>query len=307
MTLWQALDSFILDQQLKGNTDKTIRGYRGFVTQFIKWVSKSGFNDMNDVTLLLVNKYQLYIDSRQCDNKKARLTRRTVRTYMRNIRVYLAFCFAEGYINEPIHSKMKLPKAEKPVIEILTDEEVEYLLHSIGSGVSGRRNRAMICLMLDGGLRLSEVTGIKASDINFDRGYIKIMGKGRKERIVPIGLKVCEALREYILVRPAGGKCLFLSIHKTQLTPGGLAQLMKHLKHKTGISRLHAHLLRHTFATNYLIHGFGDVYELSRILGHSDIRTTEGYVQLASYYKLLQNRHRQTYLDMKEAWDINKS
>ena len=223
---------------------------------------------------------------------------------MRNVRIFLSYCYAEGYVIEPIHAKLKLPKAEKTMIEILTDEESDALLSVFGDDTLAHRNRAMICLMLDCGLRVSEVAGVGTEDINFASGYIKVTGKGRKQRIVPIGQKVREALAAYIENRISienRRSRLFLSIRETPLTPGGIIQLMNRLKNQSGITRLHAHLLRHTFATNFLLHGLGDVYELSRILGHSEIKTTEGYVQLASYYAILRNRTRQTYLDMKEA------
>ncbi|MCL2200138.1 MAG: tyrosine-type recombinase/integrase [Defluviitaleaceae bacterium] len=307
MMIQNALDSFILDQRLKGSTEKTVSGYEWFIGKFITWLADFGVENANSLTVQHTQGYQLHLCSRQCENKNQPLTRRTVRTYMRHVRIFLSFCFAESIINEPIHIKMKLPKAEKPVIEILTDEESSHLLSRFGDDVLGCRDRAIICLMLDCGLRLSEVAGLRLSDINFDNRYIKVTGKGRKQRIVPIGQLAVQAVVKYNYRRNASGReQLFFSSRQSPLTPSGIGQLMKRLKAQTGILRLHAHLLRHTFATNYLIYGIGDVYELSRILGHADIKITEGYVQLANYYKLLQNRNRQTYLDIKEARQVNE-
>ena len=302
MTFNEALEAFTMEQRLRGNTEKTIRGYQGFISQFITYLERCSITKVTALTLQHVQKYQLYISSRRCTNKSQQLTRRTVRTYMRNIRIFIAFLYDEGFVVEPIHQRLKLPKAEKPTIEILTDEETDRLQRVFGDELLCKRNRAMVYLMLDSGLRLSEVAGLRVSNINFDDGYIMVTGKGRKGRIVPIGRKASEALKMYIKVRPAGGGSnLFLSIRGTPITPGGVLQMIKRLKHESSIPRLHAHLLRHTFATNFILHGFGDVYQLSRILGHSEIRITEGYVQLASYYAILQNRNRQTYLDKKSS------
>ncbi|MCL2753799.1 MAG: tyrosine-type recombinase/integrase [Defluviitaleaceae bacterium] len=304
MKLTEAFDTFILEQQLRGNTEKTIRGYKGFISQFMTWLETCNIYEVSALTLKHIQGYQLHLSTRRCDNKNQKLTRRTVRTYMRHIRIFLAFCFEESFINEPIHQKIKLPKAEKPTIEIINNSEADYLLSVFGDDILAHRNRAIIYLMLDCGLRLSEVAGIKTNDINITNGYIKVMGKGRKGRIVPIGKKVCEAIHAYKYIRPHSfSDNIFLSVHETPITANGIAQMINRLKKQTGIHRLHAHLLRHTFATNFLIYNLGDVYELSRILGHSDIRITEGYVQLASYYTILQNRNRQTYLDMKETKD----
>ena len=292
MTFPQAIDLFIFDQQLRGNTDKTIKTYRDFITAFTDWLEKQRLVNIEDLTLSHVQQYQIYLINRPCDNKAKPLARRTVRTYIRHIKIFLGFCFENGYIKEAFHLNIKLPKAEKPLIEILSDQEAEQLITTAGYGIDAKRNRAIISLMLDCGLRLSETAGVKESDIHFDSGYILITGKGRKQRIVPIGRKVSDALRSHG-VPPARGAPLF------GMTPNAIAGMIKRLKIKSGIPRLHAHLLRHTFATNYLIHGLGDIYELSRILGHADIKITEGYIQLAGYYKILKNREIKTYLDMQ--------
>jgi integrase/recombinase XerC/integrase/recombinase XerD len=213
---------------------------------------------------------------------------------MRHIRIFLGFCYEKELIKEAIHLKIQMPKAEKPVVEILTDEETSRLIESVKDNEYADRNRVIVYLMLDCGLRLSEVAGVRVSDVNYDSGYIIVKGKGRKSRIVPIGKKVGEELKAYSI----GLGC---NIGFFNIKPEGIAKMITRMKKKTGITRLHAHLLRHTFATNFLIHGLGDVYELSRILGHGDIKITEGYVQLASYYKILRNPTRQTYLDIKES------
>lgn len=305
MTLDDTLIAFILDQRLKGNTDKTIKGYKGFLGRFITWLRGNNVIMLEDLTLQHVQQYQLYIDikpSETCAGKK--LTKRTVQTYMRHIKVFLKFCHKEGYMLEPIHEKVKLPKAERPVIEILTDEEIEVILATFTKSESGLRNKALIYLMLDSGLRLSEVSGIKTSNINFDRGYLKVFGKGRKERIVPLGLKVRRAMLAYVHKRRAADELeddqyFFLTKERKPLTPDCVRNLMGRLKKKTGISRLHAHLFRHTFATNFLVYGLGDVYELSRLLGHSQLQITEKYLQLASYYTILEKRRKTSYLDLR--------
>ena len=306
MTLTQALDSFILDQRLRGNTDKTIQGYHGVLTRFIDWLSCNGVTLITILELSHVQKYQLHIDTKPAERSGGeRLTKRSVQTYMRHIRVFLKYCHEETFLPEPLHYRIRLPKAERPTIEILTDAEIEIILETFTKSETGLRNRALICLLLDCGLRLSEAVGIKSSDINFEKGYIKVLGKGRKERIVPVGLKVRRLMLAYIHKRRSSdhataNEYFFLSKQRKPITAHGIASLMTRLKKRTGIPRLHAHLFRHTFATNFLVHGLGDVYELSRILGHSEIRVTEKYLQLASYYTIIEKRRRLSYLDLKK-------
>ena len=305
MTIENAFESFILEQRLRGNTDKTIRSYRGILKNFISWLKSQDVFKIDELLLMHVQQYQLYINDKPAERGgNAKLTRRSVQTYMRHIRSFLTYCHSEGFLSEALHQRLRLPKAEKPTIEILTDDEVESILSTFSKCENGLRNRVLICLMLDCGFRLSEVVGIKTENINFEKGYIKVLGKGRKERIVPVGLKVRRMMLAYLHKRRAADgdaddKYFFLSKNRKPLTSDGVASLIGRLKKRTGITRLHAHLFRHTFATNFLVHGLGDVYELSRILGHGEMRTTELYLQLASYYTIIEKRRKLSYLDMK--------
>ncbi|MCL2190345.1 MAG: tyrosine-type recombinase/integrase, partial [Defluviitaleaceae bacterium] len=280
MTIPQAIEAFLIDQQLRGNTPKTIAGYRGFLRRFCDWLTQRSITTLPRLTIQAINEYQLYLDRKQRERHGAgKMAKRSIKTYMQHIKAFLAFCYAEGFIDEPLNQKIKLPKTERPVIEILTNEEVDVLLSCFSRSETGLRNTVIILIMLDCGLRLSEVAGIKTDDINFQKGYITIMGKGRKGRIVPLGLKVRRVCMAYIhkrrgADRPQDDTFFFLTKERKPLTTAAIASLMGRLKEKTGITRLHAHLFRHTFATNFLVHGLGDVYELSRILGHADIRTT---------------------------------
>jgi integrase/recombinase XerC/integrase/recombinase XerD len=306
MTLKNALASFILEQKLRGNTEKTIKGYQWFIGRFVFWLESQKIYDLPGVALVHVQQYQLHLGSKEAERCGGRkLTKRTIQTYMKHIRTFLVYCHNEGFMSEALHQRLRIPKAERPMIEILTDGEVEEILSTFSKLEVGLRNRALICLMLDCGFRLSEVSGIKTENINFEKGYIKVFGKGRKERIVPMGLKVCRQMLAYLHKRraadtPEEDKFFFLSKSRKPITNACVSTLMARLKKKTGIARLHAHLFRHTFATNFLVHGLGDVYELSRILGHGEIRTTELYLQLASYYTIIEKRRKLSYLDMKK-------
>ena len=304
MTLEHALESFIIDQRLRGNTSKTIQGYKGFLSRFMSWLSQKGIVNIQTLTLLHVQEYQLYIDTKPAETRGGdKLSKRSVQTYMRHIKVFLTYCHSEGFLPDPLHLRIRMPKAERPAIEILTDEEACIIFDTFTRSEMGLRNRAFICLLLDCGLRLSEAVSIKTEDINFEKGYVMVMGKGRKGRIVPVGLKVRRAMLAYVNKRRMAtyqddNQYFFLTKERKPITNACISSLMSRLKKKTNIPRLHAHLFRHTFATNFLVHGIGDVYELSRILGHSQISITEKYLQLASYYTIMEKRKRLSYLDM---------
>ncbi|MDQ3689402.1 MAG: tyrosine-type recombinase/integrase, partial [Chloroflexota bacterium] len=151
------------------------------------------------------------------------------------------------------------------VIEPLADADLRRLL-----AAAAERDRAVVLLLLDTGLRVSEVVGIRLGDLRPD-GSIKVLGKGAAERIVPVGGAARRAIGTYLAQRGFGaaGERLFLNQGDQALTTSGVSQLLRRLRRRTGVSvRCNPHTFRHTFAHNYLVNG-GDALSLQRILGHS--------------------------------------
>jgi site-specific recombinase XerD len=149
-------------------------------------------------------------------------------------------------------------------------------------------------LLLDTGLRIGELVNLKMGDTHIDDGFLKVMGKGKKERLVPIGSNAQRALQRYLFryrPKPAhpGVDHVFLSIHGIPLTENSLKLMFARLASRSGIHRLHAHLCRHTFATRFLING-GDVFTLQQILGHSTLEMVRHYVNLASNHIAIQHQ-----------------
>jgi site-specific recombinase XerD len=159
----------------------------------------------------------------------------------------------------------------------------------------GRRNYVIVFLMLDTGLRLGEITSATLSNFDSMEGLLKVMGKGRKERIVPMGKKSQIILSEYIkYVRSKTAKpdCtqLFISENGGPVTENSLKLFFTRLKKESGISRVHAHLLRHTFAIKFLLNG-GDIYSLKEILGHETLEMVSHYLHFTQAQ--LTARHRE--------------
>jgi len=307
MTIAEASDKFIIEQQLRGNTEKTIKGYKWFLKRFTDFAEKQGIFDINQLSAENINLYQIYLNGKKVEKGKGsdnNLKKRSVQTYIRHVKIFIKFCYEQGYARDDISKNIRVPKAETPMIKILMDNEIDEILKTYEncSAWLKTRNVAIIYLLLDCGLRLNEVAGMKREDLNFEKGFIFVFGKGRKERVVPMGELLRDALMDYLSKRnkprnEKDAKYLFISSRGRAITEATLFQMMKKLKTETGVKRIHAHLFRHTFATNYLVYGLGDVYELSRLLGHSDIRITEKYLQLANYYTIMLHRERVTYLD----------
>ncbi len=298
MTVTAAVELFILDQQLKGNTAKTISNYKGFLTRFCAYLPNK---DVSGLCLDDVNSYHLML-------KQNGVKSISIRTYLRHVKVFLGYLHKVGYLSESLSETVIMPKAPKLFLEVLTDDEAKAVLGSFNRGtVLGRRNYAMFLLMLDCGLRKSEVETLKTENINTEASYMKVKGKGNRERVVPLGSSCRAALQDYAAQRPRqvtfdrltakGGEYFFLAEDGSPIGKEAIKNIVRKLKRRTGIKRLKAHLLRHTYATNFLLNRLGDVYELSRLLGHADVETTQIYINIASYYEFMRRQGVRSYMD----------
>ena len=214
----------------------------------------------------------------------------TVDQRVRTLKGFSTWLYEKHYTRTNILKLLQRPKRPQLTIEPLTDGEVKRLLASINTKTPyGARNYAIIMALLDTGLRLSELCNLKMEDVRLDSRhcYVKVLGKGQKERMVYLGRRAHEALLTYAtFVRPHHAKDptvvrFFVTIRGLPLRPGAVEQMLSAIGKAAGIPRVHPHLLRHTAATQYLVQG-GDVLSLQRKLGHAGLEMTNRYVHLAS-------------------------
>ena len=183
---------------------------------------------------------------------------------------------------------MRLPKPLRKVISTFSETQILRLLSSIDIQTrEGCRNYVIIPTLFDTGLRVSELAGVKMDDLPLDEGLLKVMGKGGKERFIPIGREVQRVLWRYInryRPRPLSHNFAFLLLTKDgrKMTKGRIEIIMKKYGERAGITgiRCSLHTLRHTAAVRFLRNG-GDVFSLQRMLGHSTLEMTRHYCQLA--------------------------
>ncbi len=284
MNLSQAYEMFMQEQKFRGNSQETISYYKICLNMFIDYCGSD--LDVSDLDVILFKGYQLYLS----ENKD--IKRVSVRTYSRAVRVFYRYLYFEDIIDININ-KLKLIKADKEVIMPLTDIEVKQLLNSFEPlTFLGERDKLMCMLMLDCGLRRGEVVKLKLSDIDKSKRTMIINGKGSKQRIVPFGKTVKNQLMRYLALRtekPCYSDSLFLTIEREPITANTIKMLFQRLKSSSGISRLYPHLLRHTFATNYILQG-GNLEVLRVLLGHSSISITQIYIHLATQMQLVNNK-----------------
>lgn len=201
----------------------------------------------------------------------------SVAGYVRGLKAFGNWCAVEELAEARAMRTLRRPQVPHKLVEPLDDAAVRRMLDA-----ASVRDRAIVLLMLDTGLRLSEVAGLRRGDLRPD-GTVKVMGKGARERIVPVGHVARQALVRHLRQeKPAGADApIFRSRRGGALGWRGIQQVFMRLKARAGIpGRCSPHLLRHTFAHAYLVNG-GDVFSLQRMLGHTTLDMVKRYVALA--------------------------
>lgn len=259
----------------------TLKYYQENLSRFINFLQVE--YDITDTMQLHKEHYVSYLTYlRSCNIKNT-----SIHTYMRAVRTFLNFCLDNNIIHEDITHRVKLPKSDAALKVPLSSSEVDKIDSLFDVDEKGLRNYLIFHCMLDMGLRRQEVINLKVKDINFNDKYIMIVkSKNNKSRIVPVPDFLLDYIYTYIQ-RYNHDNYVFLQLRtRKPLNDNTVKQLIQDLKEASGIKRLHAHLLRHTFASSYILY-CGDIYMLKVLLGHSEVHTTENYVHIANQMRLI--------------------
>ena len=287
----------------EGKSPATVEWYSRVLSYFDNYLNEHNMpSTLGDLNILVVREFVLYLQTRTKWNghpyvptPKGNLAAISVQTYVRSLRAFFSWLHREGYTEENILADLRPPKAPQKLVKVLTDEEIREILACLDPDTAtGCRDTAIVITFLDTGLRLSELTGLKIYDAHIDQGYLKVMGKGSKERIVPIGGLAQKVLLRYIYhfrsdPLSTGDDTVFLTLEGRSMSSNAMKMIYKRIALKSEVKRFHAHLCRHTFATNYLING-SDVFSLQQILGHTSLEMVRRYVTLASAQVRVQHR-----------------
>ena len=276
--LENALRAYLLHHEDMNHSAKTVRTYSDMLGRFLKFTGPEA--KVSEIDADAIRNYLREV--RRLDFKQF-----TMHAYARTLKTFLRWLDKEGYTTEPLAKAIDMPKVPRyqdVTIDVLTDEEIEHLLGMFDPSTDvGARQRAMFCLMLESGLRLAEVSGLRVDDVHLKDMFVRVRGKGGKENYVPLGPTTHRALTRYLtdfhVPANASVKALFLNVYGEPLKYESIKTIFDRLAVKSGITRLHPHLLRHTAATKMLANG-ADLHSVQRLLRHSDIRTTLRYLHL---------------------------
>jgi site-specific recombinase XerD len=265
-----------------GRSPRTIEWYRIFLLEFIRFAGRAGVPaKLTDLAPPTVRRWVVALKSRSPEPAPASLAGR-----VRTLKAFGTWVASEYDLEPHPLRGLKVPKVPDVLVRSLRDADILQLIAAIHPHSRfPDRDLAVFLLMLDTGLRVSEAAALKIRDVDFEAGRCRVMGKGSKERIVPIGRRARKALRRYLVVsgrvhdldtpvfgRQGGGA----------LSVVGLQHLIQRVVAQSSLSlRCSPHVLRHTFARGFLTNG-GDVFSLQRILGHSpaSLQVTRRYVNL---------------------------
>ena len=219
--------------------------------------------------------------------KNGGLSAASLRLVIISWRIFFRFLLQRGRVSHDPTDDISSPRVERYLPETLSLEPVTRLLESIAADRPlGLRDRAMLELLYASGLRVSELVGARLENLNLEEGFIRVTGKGRKTRVVPVGGKAREALDEYLsrerprLVTKKTGNHVFIGQHGQHLTTVRVWQIVKARAQAAGLdSTVYPHLLRHSFATHLLGNG-ADLRVIQELLGHADIATTQIYTHV---------------------------
>lgn len=217
------------------------------------------------------------------------------------LKAFYKFLLIEDYVTEDPVSLIEAPKLGRKLPDTLGYEEIVKLLEAIDmSTPEGARNRAMLETLYSSGLRVSELTGLKISNLFLDSGFLKVVGKGNKERLVPMGSDAIKFIRSYLEeirchvdVKQGNENIVFLNRRGAQLTRVMIFTIIKRLALAMGMTKkISPHTFRHSFAT-HLIEGGADLRAVQEMLGHESITTTEIYTHLDRDYlrQIIQEHH----------------
>lgn len=272
-----ALRQFILHLRVeRGLARNTCLAYERDLRLFATFLTAHGVTAWEHVTPAHVTDFMAARHAARC----------SVNTVLREliaIRVFFRYLTQERLVREDVSARVEAPKVWRLLPHILSEEEVERLLAAPDPHTwRGARDKAMLELLYATGLRVSELVNLRWCDVDLNAGFLRCVGKGGKERLVPVGAPACAALRAYLALRGPGAPHdpLFLTARRTAMTRVNFWKRISHYATQAGIDKsVYPHILRHSFATHLLTHG-ADLRIVQEMLGHADISTTQRYTHV---------------------------
>lgn len=275
----------------RGQAEHTQRTYAALLNKFVSWAANNGITDWHQVQLKHLLAFLQHERNRalarEPKDSPRRLGNESLYLEIAALRAFYRFAESEKLLPVNVAEHLNLPRRWKRLPKALSNDEIERLLTPEQPETpQSLCDQAVLELAYASGLRLAELRNLRLEQLNLEAGFVNVVGKGNKERVVPVGRKAIAALKRYIelgrlkLVRPHSPANVFLTSRGTPFAPNTLWLRIKRRARRAGITRnLTPHMLRHSFATHLLEHG-ADLRVIQELLGHASIGTTEVYTHV---------------------------
>ena len=275
----------------RGQAEHTEKTYAGLLNKFISWAGQNGITDWQQVELNHLMSFLQQERERSLANEPKESTRRlsseSVYLEIAALRAFYRFAENEKLLPANVAEHLSLPRRWKRLPKALTDSEIEKLLAPEDPAAPPALcDQAVLELAYASGLRLAELRNLRLEQLHLEAGFINVIGKGNKERVVPVGRQAVAALNRYLeagrpkLVTPRSPANVFLTQRGTPFASVTLWLHIKQRVRRSGVERnVTPHMLRHSFATHLLEHG-ADLRVIQELLGHASIGTTEVYTHV---------------------------
>jgi len=274
------VDTYFDDLRKHNYSEKTIYSYDSGLKRFLYFLGLNGVSEIQDVTLDLLDKYR-------ASSLDEGLETGTVAMLLRVVKTFFKYLESEGVVFDNPACFLKLPKVEKKTQYVPSEEDMIKLIaqpHTITP--TGIRDRTILEVAYSTGIRLEELTGLKLSSVDLKNKVLRVMGKGRKERIVPLTKAACEWLENYIsgprgelLKYNLNEDALWIGNHKKAMRHAALGVRIGEYSKEAGIRRISPHAIRRACATHMLRNGAHPV-QIQMLLGHSDLSTLSRYLNI---------------------------
>lgn len=258
----------------KNYSPHTLTNYHIDLKEFEGFLTNHQIKDIKNIDYFILRKFLSMLSERQ-------LNKRTVSRKISTLKSFFKLLVREGEIKNNPASSLIYPRLEKNLPEFLTEKQVIHVLSlPQKKDLLGLRDKAILEVLYSTGARVSELVNLKIDDVDLISAIIKVMGKGRKERLLPLGEPALQSIKKYLDLRTDRNQALFINKNNGHLTDRGVRLIVdKYIKQAAVTLKISPHTFRHSFATHLLNRG-ADLRSVQELLGHSSIATTQVYTHL---------------------------
>ena len=275
-------------ENIKGLSKNTTSSYRRDLNKFSKFLKASGVNDFESLTEEMCSAWI-------ADLFQNNVSARSIQRHVSSAKGFFNYLKKSGVVRNSPFELINSPKSPSHLPNILSPEEVSQLLNFKPKNVQEKRDLAIIELIYSSGLRVSETVNTNLGDFEDNKNFLRVLGKGSKTRLVPVGRYAKNAIEDWIIERnklATKDSSLFVNLRGDRITTRSVQQRLKNIAIMQGLPPVNPHMLRHSFAT-HLLESSGDLRSIQELLGHSSLSTTQIYTRLDYQHliKVYENSH----------------